>query len=261
MKKSLTKLLARMAKDGDVETVAEFIEEMIGDPAETPSDIAAVVVATPGTAPAAEPPASDPAPAAEDPAAREITVDAETAAAILERLDRLIALLTPAADPAADEDPAPDASEEIAEAVEEIIEAVVAEGEEAADPAPVPAQTAESVAALVEEILSPDPDASTVLEDPADPDDPDETDCTAAARNQDALKTVLAAFRPALMQMNRKQRRKVSGDLAAQMRRLRGGADAQAYAALRAAARRPQADPKDLGRRIMEARNANYQKR
>ena len=260
MKKSLTKLLARMAKDGDVETVAEFIEEMIGDPAETPSDIAAVVVATPGTAPAAEPPASDPAPAAEDPAAREITVDAETAAAILERLDRLIALLTPAADPAADEDPAPDASEEIAEAVEEIIEAVVAEGEEAADPAPVPAQTAESVAALVEEILSPDPDASTVLEDPADPDDPDETDCTAAARNQDALKTVLAAFRPALMQMNRKQRRKVSGDLAAQMRRLRGGADAQAYAALRAAPRRPQADPKDLGRRIMEARNANYQK-
>ena len=29
MKKSLSKVLARMAKDGDIETVAEIIEEMI----------------------------------------------------------------------------------------------------------------------------------------------------------------------------------------------------------------------------------------
>ena len=29
MKKSLSKILARMAKDGDIETVAEIIEEMI----------------------------------------------------------------------------------------------------------------------------------------------------------------------------------------------------------------------------------------
>ena len=44
MKKSLTKLLARMAKDGDVETVAEFIEEMIGEEAETPAEEVAEVV-------------------------------------------------------------------------------------------------------------------------------------------------------------------------------------------------------------------------
>ena len=39
MKKSLSKVLARMAKDGDIETVAEIIEEMI-DPAETESETA-----------------------------------------------------------------------------------------------------------------------------------------------------------------------------------------------------------------------------
>ena len=44
MKKSLTKLLARMAKDGDVETVAEFIEEMIEGEPETPVEAVAEVV-------------------------------------------------------------------------------------------------------------------------------------------------------------------------------------------------------------------------
>ena len=39
MKKSLSKVLARMAKDGDIETVAEIIEEMI-DPAETEGEAA-----------------------------------------------------------------------------------------------------------------------------------------------------------------------------------------------------------------------------
>ena len=38
MKKSLTKLLARMARDGDVDTVAEFIDEMIGEEPETPAE-------------------------------------------------------------------------------------------------------------------------------------------------------------------------------------------------------------------------------
>ena len=44
MKKSLTKLLARMAKDGDVEAVAEFIEEMIEGEPETPAEAVAEVV-------------------------------------------------------------------------------------------------------------------------------------------------------------------------------------------------------------------------
>ena len=42
MKKSLSKVLARMAKDGDIETVAEIIEEMI-DPAETEGETAPAV--------------------------------------------------------------------------------------------------------------------------------------------------------------------------------------------------------------------------
>ena len=43
MKKSLSKILARMAKDGDIETVAEIIEEMI-EP-ETPAEAAAEEIA------------------------------------------------------------------------------------------------------------------------------------------------------------------------------------------------------------------------
>ena len=50
MKKALIKMLARMAKDGDAETVAEFIEAMAGEAAETPEAPAA-----PAEAPAETP--------------------------------------------------------------------------------------------------------------------------------------------------------------------------------------------------------------
>ena len=42
MKKSLSKILARMARDGDVETVAEIIEEMI-EPESAEAEAAEVV--------------------------------------------------------------------------------------------------------------------------------------------------------------------------------------------------------------------------
>ena len=59
MKKSLSKILARMAKDGDIETVAEIIEEMIEPEAtETPAEAVAEAVAevAPVVAAAAEEP-------------------------------------------------------------------------------------------------------------------------------------------------------------------------------------------------------------
>ena len=98
MKKSLSKILARMAKDGDIETVAEIIEEMIEPegaevPAETDEDV------TETTAPVIE----DPAAVVETPEGATIVVDESTLADIVSRLDRLIELLTPG--PASDENP------------------------------------------------------------------------------------------------------------------------------------------------------------
>ena len=123
MKKSLSKILARMAKDGDTETVAEFIEEVIGENAAEEEPVTVEV-----------------------PENREITIDEEMVAGLMQRLDQLIALLAaglaPAA-PAEDEDP-----EEVAEIVEEVLEAVAPETEE---PAP-----AEEIAEIIVEILEPE---------------------------------------------------------------------------------------------------------
>ena len=51
MKKSLTKILARMAKDGDVESLAEMITELMADPDPVPAEPA--LPAAPDDAPAA----------------------------------------------------------------------------------------------------------------------------------------------------------------------------------------------------------------
>ena len=111
MKKGLGKILARMAKDGDVETVAEFIEEMIGESTEEAVNGSAI-------GPSAEETAAAPV-VVEAPAAKEVIVDEDTAAGIIERLDKLIALLSAA--PAGDEEPGALAeAEEIAEIIEEV---------------------------------------------------------------------------------------------------------------------------------------------
>ena len=111
MKKNLTKVLARLAKDGDAETVAEFIGEMIGqNPGETSGEESLTV---------------------EVPENREVTIDSEALAGVTERLDQMIALLSallaPAAPTAEDEGP----EEEVAEIVEEVLEAAKEEKEEA----------------------------------------------------------------------------------------------------------------------------------
>ena len=137
--------------------------------------------------------------------------------------------------------------EEIAEAIEEAVEAA----EQTENPA------AGEVSAVMEEIL--DPVASVILENEADE---EEQELPEVLRTGDALRAALAAVRPVLARMPRNMRRKMAGDIAANLRRARGrgttGADA--YAALASARRRTAPASAELGKKIMASRNSNYRK-
>ena len=252
MKKSLVKKLVRMAKDGDpeaIEAVAELLEEV--------SEAEVIETAAPAAEPEAEEVAAveDPAVVVETPEGNVVAIDEESFAGILERLDRIIELLTPAA---ADEDPV----EEIVEAVGEAVEEAVAEAameepgiaEEFAE-GTSPEEISEIVEEIVEPVLSETLEEETAGDECGDPEE--ETSAT------DALRAALTAIRPALARMPKKQRRKVAADIAARMRKQSGrkAADGKTYAALAAASRRkPAAVGADLGRRIMASRNPNYRK-
>ena len=241
MKKGLGKILARMAKDGDVETVAEFIEEMIGENAPAEETMNGRTAGT-----SAEENAETPV-IVEAPEAKEVILDEESATGIIERLDRIIELLSPV--PAGDEEPGNEGSmaEEIAEVVEEVVEA--AETDEDATES-----EAGEVAEMVENILA--TEISTTLEE----DEEEECETPEEAATQDALRAALTAVRPALSRMTRKQRQQVCADIAGRLYSKRKGSDRNTYAALSRASRRRPAHPMDLGKRIMAARNANYHK-
>jgi len=251
MKKSLSKILARMAKDGDIETVAEIIEEMIeSESPETPEEAIAEAVAetiVPAAAEIAE----------ETEAAPEEATDEATLADIVSRLDRIIELLTPG--PASDEDPI----EEIAEAVEEAIEAATAE-EETVQPDEETGEIIdpEEIAEIVEEILEPVPaEALSEVLDPVEDECGEEEE--ESLTTGDALRVALKAVKPALAKMPRKQRMRVSKDIAARLQRQnsRRGADTGIYAAIAGSRRKPaRKNPAELGKRIMASRNINCRK-
>ena len=239
MKKSLTKMLARMAKDGDVETVAEIIEEMIAPEEETAAAEEA----------AAQAPEPDP-----EPGVQNVIIDEDGLNGICERLDRIIALLETRPVPETDADPEMSPEAELAaEAFAEKLlgEAVEAAVLEAADP------SVREVAAAMEEVL--EPEFSTLLESR----EGDEESCLPGERKTgDAVRAAVAAIRPALDRMSPAMRRKVAGNIAAGLRSAgrRGNAAARAsdtgiYAAMSAAGRRYADRGADLGRRIMEKRN------
>ena len=231
MKKALIKMLARMAKDGDAETVAEFIEAMAGEAAEAQEAPAAAA-----GAPAETPP--EEAVQVEVPENREITIDENALTSLLQRLDRLAALLESLlspAEPAADELP-------VEEIVEEVLEAAKEEKEEAAE-------AAEEIAGMVESVM--EPDASVTIDQQEDCGSPD----PAAAK--DALRAVLQTFRPVLAKMSPRERSRACADIAARLRSGRKASDAGVYASL-ASARKAPGNLNDLGRRIMAARNPNY---
>ena len=270
MKKSLSKILARMAKDGDIETVAEIIEEMIeSESPETPEEAIGEAVAetiVPAAAEIAEETEAAPEEATmnrtrtageESSASRTARVHDETTLAdIVSRLDRIIELLTPG--PASDEDPV----EEIAEAVEEAIEAATAEEEPAADEETGEIIDPEEVAEIVEEILEPVPaEALSEVLDPVEDECGEEEE--ESLTTGDALRVALKAVKPVLAKMPRRQRMRVSKDIAARLQRQnsRRGADAGIYAAIAGSRRKaPRKNPADLGKRIMASRNINCRK-
>ena len=228
MKKSLTKMLARMAKDGDVETVAEFIEEMLEpeDPAgETAAPAPAVAVAA--AEPAAEPlpEAGEAEKAEEAPENRETQADESALADIVSRLDRLIELLAPAAadglDPAGEKPEGEAAAEALAEAVRELLE---------------------------EDI----PADSGFLET--------EEQGDGERASDHMIRRAVRALKPIIQNLPENQR-KPAADAAVKALCAACGDPVPAanpYAALSGAARKP--DPADLGRRIIQSRNVNYRK-
>jgi hypothetical protein len=181
----------------------------------------------------------------EVPENHEITIDEESLAGILQRLDQLIALLTPAA-PVGDEEPeAAEAAEEVAEVVEEVLEAVQAEEGE-------PVSAEEEVAQVVEAIL--EPAVSTVIEeqgdetcDPEDPENPGNV-------GSDALRAALMAVRPALAKMTPAQRKKAGRDIAARLPRRSPNGKDSIYASRTGGS----SSYADLGKRIMEKRNPHF---
>ena len=233
MKNPLTRVLARMAKDGDIETVAELIGEMIRTEEPAPEE-EAPEGGTP--APAAAGPQPDPP---EEPEEQAVTPDAEGLAGVLERLDRILALLEA---PAGGADTADPVSEAVENAAAEIADPMAAE-----------------VAAVMEEIL--DPAVSAVLEDePEDePEEEKENGLPETLPAGDALRAALGAVRPVLARMPRGLRKQMAGDIAARLRQAGDrGTGPDVYAALASARRRTEDVSADLGRRIMEKRNVSY---
>ena len=250
MKKALIKKLTQMARDGDpdaFEALAEAVEEIVETPSGGPDAPAVAVIAA-----AAEP---DPAPAepavvVETPEGNIVVTDEGPGIAeILEKLDRIISLLTPAAPAAEDDDPV----EEIAAAVEEALEAAV-EALEAAVEADDPddPDLEEAAEELAEEIAEADDPMSGTIDDDDDCGGPE------VLSSGDAIRATLSAIRPQLKKMSRKQRKKICADIASRMKKVTG--DSGVYAAMAASGRRaePEEDPAELGRRIMAKRNINY---
>ena len=232
MKKSLSKVLARMAKDGEIDTVAEIIEEMIEPAAEETEP--AGLAPDEGTEP-------ESGAAKVEAAEAVVAIDEEGLAGLCERLDRIIALLEPAA---------ADGAEEVTEAIGEALEAAVLEAD---DP------MAGEISAVMEEILDP---AASVLKEPGE--DEEERELPEIMQTGDALRAALTAVRPVLARMPERTRRKMAGDIASRIRRIGAGsrrtADADVYAALASARRRTAPASAELGRRIMASRNSNYKK-
>ena len=253
MKKSLSKILARMAKDGDIETVAEFIEEMIEpEGTETPAETVAETIAE--IAPVAE--AAAAAAVAAEGETNE-TNDEATMADIVSRLDRIIELLTPG--PASDEDPV----EEIAETVEEAIEAILAEEGSALPEEEIPGGVMpEEVAEIMEEILEPAAGEVTP-EESEDEDEDEEEEKQKVIAAGDANRAKLRKARKKIAKMPKKQQDRAYAEIYDRLRKNGGlnGTDAGIYAALAGVRRKPgRGNPADLGKKIMAKRNINCSK-
>ena len=164
--------------------------------------------------------------------------------------------------------------EAVVDPVEEIVQAIAEATEEVATgetaPAVAEAEAVAQIAEVVEAVVgkADDPDDGNAVSGVLEPEGEDE--CGDPEDNQaagDALRAALTVIRPALAKMSKQQRMKVSADIAARMRKKKGKRTGEpmtpgAYVALAQARDRRQdaGDPRELGRKIMEKRNLNYQK-
>ena len=276
--KAFAKMVSRMARDGEEEALEEVLAELIGE--EPVPEIAV--------------PAADPEPpvVVETPVDQPVLIDCGPE--ILAALNQIISLLTAAGADCGhacrqqDEDPeavteapavqetAAEAAEAAAVSVEATAEAVALAAAEALGiPVPVAVPDDDPVEELVaeilaEEALAADPaegeeilstiiDPEEVLdEDPANPEDPDDV---SAADKADRVRAKLAAMRPRIAVARAKDRKAFNRQVNAYLKELRAQAaqDVNPYAAIRAKATHAP-DDRDLGRRIMESRNANLKK-
>ena len=234
MKKSLVKKLVRMAKDGDpeaIEAVAELLEEVAEGEASTTAEEVAEAI---GEA------AENPAAVVQTEEGTTVVVDEDTLGEVISRLDRIISLLAPAA-----------ADDDLASGVAEVVEEVFEAASMASDP------VAEEISAAMEQVLDP---VATVILNPEG--DEEGEKLPELLQTGDALRAALTAVRPALSRMSPETRRRVAGDIAARLRKgsRRGTTGADAYAAVASARRRTAPASADLGRRIMEKRNAGLRR-
>ena len=255
--KHMARLMARMARDGETEELAEMISELVepdtavvavlpteeAQPAETAAEAVAEAVAevVEAAAETAAEAASAPVPAPETAPA----LPAQDCAEIISLLRQILSVLSGPA--AADEEPAAPISETPAEAaaetaaettVEAVVEAVtqaVEATESAASADDLPADPMESlVAEAVQEAVEATAEEAAaeavqaVLEPASqdeDPEDPvstvleSELDCNPPSdRTADALRAAMATFRPILKQMAPSARRQAVSRIAANLK-------------------------------------------
>ena len=266
--RKLARVLARMARDGETEEVAEILEEIL--------DPAAVSLAPEGGKSGPLP--GVPAVAPEAPVVVEAPEDqpvlVDCGPEILEALNRIISLLSgPAAEgagalPSADEGPeaagteplADPAAEAVAQAAAGALVEAVAEAAEAVLPGgdteedPVDALVAEILETGAEDETAEETESVSGLLEPETDEDPEDPE----VRTGDALRAALAVFRPQLRRMSPQARRRFNADVAARMRSLNRPASGarSGYAALCPVAAHDRS-AQSLGQRIMASRNAN----
>ena len=270
--RKLARVLARMARDGETEEVAEILEEILDPAAASLAPEGGESGPLPGM-PALAAAVPEAPVVVEAPENQPVLVDCGPE--ILEALNRIVSLLSaPAAAeeagamPSADEgseaagaEPLTDpAAEAVAQAAAGTLAEAVAEAAEAA----LPGGDAEEdpVDALVAEILetgagdesAEEAESVSGLLEPETDEDPEDPEI----RTGDALRAALSVFRPQLRRMSPQARRRFNADVAARMRSLNRPAPGarSAYAALCPAAARDRS-AQSLGQRIMASRNAN----
>ncbi len=256
----MAKIMAKMARDGETQELAEVIAEIM-EPEISPVDEIPVSTADPVIAGAVEEilegDEEEAVPAAEEPVEvtvpenREITIDCGME--ILELLRQIVTLLTPVADcntqtastdecaspeNTEDADPADIAAEALAEAVTTAVEAATEEVMPVPDEDPVTALVAEAVEQAV---------TGTVTEAMEDPESvllPGDTEEELAAmliepekdeeipqdKTADALRAAMVTFRPILKSMAPAARRKAVAKIASNLK----ARDRQRNAALKA---------------------------